>query len=187
MDYIDLINQLEKSDNPLIQKMVNSSEDIVSMYTKLLKEKMDEKDIIESILKRSIVQIRYIDKKGVEGKCICTSNPYFIAILSIKKFSTYLRLVNDIEKNLKNRKPSYFSSWNLEGNHPQKFSMRSSKINAINAIEISKDNIDLIEQLFKNFKPTKEKEDKNTNNQNKSNKKYTFKITEESFQKAFKI
>lgn len=153
MDYQKTIDKLKENDNPLIQKMIDNSQDVIEKYKELLEGRLSEKERINTILSTSILEIAYIHLDGKVSIYRCTSNPYFIALVSSKKFSDYQNILKLTKKTLSCRRPGHFATWDLVGNRRVEFVIMRTMFNPINAIElnISEDSKELINETFKNL------------------------------------
>ena len=161
MDYQEVVESLEKSENPLVKKMINNSQEVVNLWQNLQKmTKMNEKERLNYILSRSILQISYTHKDGDTKTYRCTSNPYFIALLSAKKFAEYETVSNDLKKKLSCHRIGHFATWDLVENRRVEFVAKRARVNPFNAIglSISDESKELINETFKNFKPNKNKD-----------------------------
>jgi len=154
MTYTEILDQLTKSKNPLVKKMVEQSQEDLKKYSVLPKNK----DSIDAILKRCIINISYKKKDGTNGIYLCSSNPYFIALMSIKKFSEYKDVVKLISKDLICHRSAHFATWDLTKNRRVEFVITRSQLNPFMGISISESNIELLKDVFHEFKPSIDKE-----------------------------
>lgn len=158
MDYREVVESLEKSQNPLVKKMISNSQEVVDLWKKLSREqKMSEKSRLDYILGHSILQIAYTHEKGDVKTYRCTSNPYFIALLSTRKFAEYTTVSKDLMKKLSCHRTGHFATWDLVENRRVEFVIKRTKVNPFNAIglNISDESRELINETFKNLKPNR--------------------------------
>lgn len=161
MDYKEVVESLKKSQNPLVKKMISNSQEVVDLWQNLSKAtKMAEKARLDYILGRSILQIAYTHKDGSVKTYRCTSNPYFIALLSTRKFAEYETVSKDLLKKLSCHRMGHFATWDLVENRRVEFVTKKAKVNPFNAIglNISDDSRELVNETFKNLKPNKNKD-----------------------------
>lgn len=161
MDYNEVVEGLQKSRNPLVKKMISNSQEVVDLWKRLSEaSKMNEKERLNYILNHAILQIAYTHKDGEVKTYRCTSNPYFIALLSTRKFAEYETVSKDLLKRLSCRRMGHFATWDLVENRRVEFVAKKAKVNPFNAIglNISDDSRELINETFKNLKPNKSKD-----------------------------
>ncbi len=163
MDYREVVESLEKSRNPLVKKMISNSQEVVDLWKKLIKvSEMNEKSRLDYILKHSILQIEYTNSKGERKTYRCTSNPYFVALLSTRKFAEYKTVSKDLLKKLSCHRTGHLRTWDLVKNDVAEFVIKKIKPNFFNAIginvsseSISDESKELINETFKNLKPNR--------------------------------
>ena len=161
MDYNEVVESLQKSRNPLVKKMISNSQEVVDLWKRLSEaSKMNEKERLNYILNHAILQIAYTHKDGGVKTYRCTSNPYFIALLSTRKFAEYETVSKDLLKKLSCHRMGHFATWDLVENRRVEFVAKKAKVNPFNAIglNISDDSRELINETFKNLKPNKSKD-----------------------------
>jgi hypothetical protein len=170
MDYNEVVDSLKKSDNPLVKQMVSSSQEVVDLWKKLVKmSSMDEKTRWNYILGHAILELEYTNKKGVESTYRCTSNPFFVALLSSRKFTEYKTVSTQMKKIFDCHRTGHIRTWNLVENKPIEMVMKKIKPNFNNAIglsisekSLSDENKELVNETFRSLRPDRVRnEDKN--------------------------
>lgn len=163
MDYNEVVESLKKSDNPLVKQMVNSSQEVVDLWKKLVKiSSMDEKTRWNYILGHAILELEYTNEKGVKSTYRCTSNPYFVAILSSRKFAEYKTVSTQMKKIFDCHRTGHIRTWNLVENKPAELVMKRINPNFANAIglsiseeSLSDKNKELVNETFRNLRPNR--------------------------------
>ena len=180
MDYNEVVKSLRKSDNPLVKQMVNGSQEVADLWKKLIKtSSMDEKDRWNYILGHAILELEYTNKKGVKSTYRCTSNPYFVALLSSRKFAEYTTVSTQMKKIFDCHRTGHIRTWNLVENKPAELVVRRIIPNFANAIglsisekSLSEENKKLVNETFRNLRPVRNKNE--GTNEKKSDLKSLF-------------